>query len=74
MRIFLTLFVIFSLLICFASPESVIESDLDINATATELNNGSHTGGGSKEDSFADMIDRALEKEFNETDQNEGTH
>ncbi|KAK9208745.1 hypothetical protein WN944_001105 [Citrus x changshan-huyou] len=74
MRIFLTLFVIFSLLLCFASTESVTELDSEINATATatatatttELNNT-----GSKEDSFDDMIDRALEKEFNESDQNE---
>lgn len=27
----------------------------------------------SKEDSFADMIDRALEKEFTENEQNEGS-
>ncbi|XP_052294130.1 K(+) efflux antiporter 4 isoform X2 [Citrus sinensis] len=74
MRIFLTLFVIVSLLLCFASTESVTELDSEINATATatatatttELNNT-----GSKEDSFADMIDRALEKEFNESEQNE---
>ncbi|KAL9443741.1 hypothetical protein AB3S75_017006 [Citrus x aurantiifolia] len=74
MRIFLTLFVIVSLLLCFASTESVTELDSEINATATatvtttELNNT-----GSKEDSFADMIDRALEKEFNESEQNEAT-
>lgn len=72
MRIFLTLFIIVSLLLCFASTESITELDSEINATATatatttELNNT-----GSKEDSFADMIDRALEKEFNESEQNE---
>ncbi|XP_052294133.1 K(+) efflux antiporter 4 isoform X3 [Citrus sinensis] len=72
MRIFLTLLVIVSFLLCFASTESVTELDSEINATATatatttELNNT-----GSKEDSFADMIDRALEKEFNESEQNE---
>ncbi|XP_019175894.1 PREDICTED: K(+) efflux antiporter 6-like isoform X1 [Ipomoea nil] len=41
-------------------------------ANASEFNsssNGPHSR--PKEDSFADMIDRALEKEFNETDQNE---
>ncbi|CAH9064958.1 unnamed protein product [Cuscuta epithymum] len=43
-------------------------------ANASELNS---TGNGPlnrpKEDSFADMIDRALEKEFNETDQSEAS-
>nr|GMC52921.1 K(+) efflux antiporter 6-like isoform X2 [Ipomoea batatas] len=41
-------------------------------ANASEFNsssNGPHSR--PKEDSFADMIDRALEKEFNETDPNE---
>lgn len=38
------------------------------NATAAEFNASRPR---SKEDSFADMIDRALEKEFHESDQNE---
>ncbi|KAL5771045.1 hypothetical protein ACOSP7_015199 [Xanthoceras sorbifolium] len=71
MRIFLTLLIVVSLLLCFASAESVTESDFEINATATESINASLTR--PKEDSFADIIDRALEKEFNETDQNEAT-
>ncbi|KAI3422906.1 Na_H_Exchanger domain-containing protein [Psidium guajava] len=42
----------------------------EINATAAEFNASRPR---SKEDSFADMIDRALEKEFTENDQNEAT-
>ncbi|XP_030448329.2 K(+) efflux antiporter 4 isoform X1 [Syzygium oleosum] len=42
----------------------------EINATAAGLNASLPR---SKEDSFADMIDRALEKEFTESDQNEAT-
>lgn len=41
----------------------------EINATATELNG---TRLRSDKNSFADMIDRALEKEFTESEQNEG--
>lgn len=60
----------------FAFAISEIDQLLDADssaANASEFNsssNGPHTR--PKEDSFADMIDRALEKEFNETDQNEG--
>ncbi|XP_044480066.1 K(+) efflux antiporter 4-like isoform X2 [Mangifera indica] len=71
MRLSLALFIIVSLLLCFASTESVTESNSEVNATAAEYNNVSRET--SKEDSFADMIDRALEKEFNESDQNEAT-
>ncbi|KAK2645410.1 hypothetical protein Ddye_020605 [Dipteronia dyeriana] len=71
MRIFLTVFIVVSLLHCFASAEPVIDSDSEINATVTESINASLSR--PKEDSFADIIDRALEKEFNETDQNEAT-
>ncbi|KAB2050001.1 hypothetical protein ERO13_A13G193600v2 [Gossypium hirsutum] len=45
-------------------------SAAEFNATAA-LTNVSDPR--SREDSFADMIDRALEKEFNDTDQNEAT-
>ncbi|XP_065849899.1 K(+) efflux antiporter 4 isoform X2 [Euphorbia lathyris] len=50
---------------------SLVESDsaVEINATT----DGNSTLSGSREDSFADIIDRALEKEFNETDPNEST-
>ncbi|GLU10031.1 hypothetical protein SLE2022_268600 [Rubroshorea leprosula] len=60
------------LLICFVSvANTVAESDsAEINATASSFNASLLR---SKEDSFADMIDRALEKEFNDTDQNEVT-
>lgn len=43
----------------------------EINATSVELNT---TLLRSKEDSFANMIDRALEKEFTENDQTEGLY
>lgn len=63
-----TLFAVVSLLFCCASAGT----ESEINATATESGNG--TLARPKEDSFADIIDRALEKEFNETDQNEGPY
>ncbi|KAJ4888934.1 K(+) efflux antiporter 4 [Raphanus sativus] len=54
------------------SAESDIEADSfiarEINGTAAESN---ATNAKPKEDSFADMIDRALEKEFPENDQND---
>lgn len=52
--------------------ESVNESDsvVEIDATVNVESNATRPPR-SKEDSFADMIDRALE-ELNETDQNEG--
>ncbi|XVE70584.1 hypothetical protein DITRI_Ditri10aG0083200 [Diplodiscus trichospermus] len=45
-------------------------SAAEINVTAAQSNVSDPR---SREDSFADMIDRALEKEFNDTDQNEAT-
>ncbi|XP_050218537.1 K(+) efflux antiporter 6 isoform X3 [Mercurialis annua] len=74
MRLGLALILISALILSLAVAESVNESDsavVDINATATESNRTIDSSSGSKEDSFADIIDRALEKEFNETDQNE---
>ncbi|CAA7040283.1 unnamed protein product [Microthlaspi erraticum] len=64
------------LLICSLSLAFSAESDIgtdsvvtrEINGTAAEFN---ATSAKPKEDSFADMIDRALEKEFPENDQNE---
>lgn len=66
------------LLICSLSLAFSAESDIgtdsvvtrEINGTAAESN---ATSAKPKEDSFADMIDRALEKEFPENDQNEGS-
>lgn len=56
------------------SADSDIETDSvvtrEINGTLVESN---ATSAKPKEDSFADMIDRALEKEFPENDQNEGS-
>ncbi|GLT79064.1 hypothetical protein SLA2020_505720 [Shorea laevis] len=68
----LALFFVCDLLICFASLATIVaETDsTEINATDSGLNASLPR---SKEDSFADMIDRALEKEFNDTDQNEVT-
>ncbi|XP_021275863.1 K(+) efflux antiporter 4 isoform X2 [Herrania umbratica] len=53
-----------------ATIETDSESAAEINVTASKSNASDPR---SKEDSFADMIDRALEKEFNDTDQNEAT-
>ncbi|XP_031119293.1 K(+) efflux antiporter 6 [Ipomoea triloba] len=62
-----------SAVFAFALSESDQLLDVDGGAAnASEFNsssNGPHSR--PKEDSFADMIDRALEKEFNETDPNE---
>ena len=57
------------------SADSVIGTDSvitreEINGTSAESN---ATNAKPKEDSFADMIDRALEKEFPENDQNDGS-
>ncbi|TYH60587.1 hypothetical protein ES332_D08G304700v1 [Gossypium tomentosum] len=59
-------------LIVFITSVAVIDarSAVEINVTAV-LANISDTR--SREDSFVGMIDRALEKEFNDTDQNEAT-
>lgn len=51
---------------------SLTETDQLLDANASGLNSsGGEPRNPPKEDSFADMIDRALEKEFNETDQSE---
>ncbi|KAK8660053.1 hypothetical protein V6N13_050989 [Hibiscus sabdariffa] len=60
--------VLFLLLASVASIDGQLEAE--INATAA-LSNVSDPR--SREDSFAGMIDRALEKEFNDTDQNGAT-
>ncbi|KAF2285151.1 hypothetical protein GH714_038848 [Hevea brasiliensis] len=67
MRLVLALLFISALFLSLSVTES--SSAMEMNAT-TESN---ATRSRSSEDSFADMIDRALEKEFNETDQNEST-
>lgn len=60
------------LALAFALPES--DQQLDgggsSRGNASELSSGPRSR--PKEDSFADMIDRALEKEFTENDQTEG--
>lgn len=72
----LTLLLICSFFFPFAySAESDNETDSavvtrEINGTVVESN---ATSAKPKEDSFADMIDRALEKEFPDNDQNEGS-
>ncbi|KAK6236460.1 hypothetical protein QUC31_020243 [Theobroma cacao] len=72
-RRLVALFFICDLFVFFASVATIetdSESAAEINVTAA-MSNASDPR--SKEDSFADMIDRALEKEFNDTDQNEAT-
>ncbi|KAF8079722.1 hypothetical protein N665_1004s0006 [Sinapis alba] len=68
---FFAFLLIFSFSLAF-SAESDIGTDSvttrEINGTAAESN---ATNAKPKEDSFADMIDRALEKEFPENDQND---
>jgi hypothetical protein len=49
----------------FSESDSVVEGS---NATGAESNVSRR----SNDDSFADMIDRALEREFPENEQNEG--
>ncbi|KAM2261139.1 hypothetical protein ACFXTI_042786 [Malus domestica] len=53
-----------------AADDSVTDSDLLLSANATESNVSLSKP---KEGSFADMIDKALENEFKENDQNEAT-
>ncbi|XP_022749926.1 K(+) efflux antiporter 4-like isoform X3 [Durio zibethinus] len=53
-----------------AAIDAQSQSASEINVTAAQSN---FSDPRSREDSFADMIDRALEKEFNDTDQNEAT-
>ncbi|VFQ97719.1 unnamed protein product [Cuscuta campestris] len=54
----------------FAFPLTETDQLLDANASGLNSTSGEPRNP-PKEDSFADMIDRALEKEFNETDQSE---
>ncbi|CAI0543864.1 unnamed protein product [Linum tenue] len=61
-----------ALLVCFPATESAngdSNSTAEVNATL----DSNSTKLRSREDTFAFMIDRALEKEFNETDQGEAT-
>ncbi|XP_010424064.1 PREDICTED: K(+) efflux antiporter 6-like [Camelina sativa] len=75
------LLLLLSLFLCFsvASPRSFSDSDLfeetvSVNSSSVVASlNGSSSLVKPKEGSFADIIDRALEKEFNESDQNEVT-
>lgn len=66
------------LFLCFslASPRALSDSDL-LDETAGNSSSDASLNASSlvkpKEGSFADIIDRALEKEFNESDQIEGT-
>ncbi|XWS26716.1 hypothetical protein CRYUN_Cryun26dG0054200 [Craigia yunnanensis] len=67
------LFFICDLFVFLASVSAIdaeSQSAAEINVTAAQSNVSDPR---SREDSFADMIDRALEKEFNDTDQNEAT-
>ncbi|CAN1826157.1 K(+) efflux antiporter 4 [Linum perenne] len=59
------------LLLCFRTSESANEESTSANIVNATADSNS-TGLRSTEDTFATMIDRALEKEFNETDQSEG--
>ncbi|XVF88735.1 hypothetical protein PTKIN_Ptkin19aG0074400 [Pterospermum kingtungense] len=61
---------LFVLLASTAAIDGESQSAAEINVTAAQSNVSDPR---SREDSFADMIDRALEKEFNDTDQNEAT-
>ncbi|XVF35000.1 hypothetical protein REPUB_Repub18cG0107100 [Reevesia pubescens] len=72
-RRLVALFFICDLFVLFGSVVTIdgeSESAAEINVTAVQFNVSDPR---SKEDSFADMIDRALEKEFNDTDQNDAT-
>ena len=62
---------LFVFLASVAAIDSESQSVAEINATAAQSNVSDPR---SREDSFVDMIDRALEKEFNDTDQNEGPY
>ena len=71
----LSLFLCFS----FASPRALPDSDLNLleetvgNSSSDAAYLNASSLGKPKEGSFADIIDRALEKEFNESDQTEGS-
>ncbi|XP_039028571.1 K(+) efflux antiporter 4-like [Hibiscus syriacus] len=67
------LFFVFDLFVVFgfAAPfdaESLTAAEINVTASQSNVSDSR-----SKEDSFADKIDRAIEKEFNDTDQNEAT-
>lgn len=78
MRLLSITIILFDLLLCYPSisfsllaNNSVPEPDIlltENNLTAV----GNASLAGSKEDSLANMIDRALEREFPENEQNEG--
>ncbi|KAI5383231.1 K(+) efflux antiporter 4 [Lathyrus oleraceus] len=80
MRLLSITIILFDLLLCYPSfsfsllaNNSVPEPDIlltENNLTAV----GNASLAGSKEDSLANMIDRALEREFPENEQNEGTN
>ncbi|CAN1826165.1 K(+) efflux antiporter 4 [Linum perenne] len=71
MRLVLAPAILCALLLVFPASESANE---DFNSTKVNTSTDSNsTGLRSREDSLAFMIDRALEKEFNETEQNEVT-
>ncbi|KAL4339661.1 hypothetical protein GQ457_08G003240 [Hibiscus cannabinus] len=61
------LFVVFGFAAAF-DAESLTAAEINVTAAQSNVSDSR-----SKEDSFADIIDRALEKEFNDTDQNEAT-
>ncbi|XWS17389.1 hypothetical protein CRYUN_Cryun33cG0063100 [Craigia yunnanensis] len=61
---------LFVFLASVAAIDAESQSAAEITVTAAQSNVSDPR---SREDSFADMIDRALEKEFNDTDQNEAT-
>ncbi|GMI84302.1 K+ efflux antiporter 4 [Hibiscus trionum] len=61
------LFLVFGFAAAF-DAESLTAAEINVTAAQSNVSDSR-----SKEDSFADMIDRALEKEFNDTDQNEAT-
>ncbi|XP_058074078.1 K(+) efflux antiporter 6-like isoform X2 [Magnolia sinica] len=63
-----TIFFLFCLLLCFSFLSSLSLSLVGPQEQTAQIN-ATESGSGSKEDSFADMIDRALEKEFPENEQ-----
>jgi hypothetical protein len=74
------LLLLLSFFLCFsvASPRAISDSDLLDETVANSSSSVASLNASSssslvkpKEGSFADIIDRALEKEFNESDQNE---
>jgi hypothetical protein len=73
----LALFLLCDLLLCFGSgPARSLVDEFSESNSVLEGNNAtgaeSNASRRSNEDSFADMIDRALEREFPENEQNEG--